>query len=164
MLTNNQVIFVIRAIYPQVTELDHGQKYWVGTPMDGNTPLDHAFIAKWDFDDLEQPTQEAILAKWADPAVQAAFAEANTAPPRTQFSVREFRARFTQAEQIAIRSASMTDMEVGIVYDDFQAAQFIDLNDAAVAAGVDLYISKGLIDPSRRDALLAPELVAPVAA
>ncbi|WP_374697280.1 hypothetical protein LQZ44_11915 [Alcaligenes nematophilus] len=157
MLTNEQIIFVIRTIYPQITEYDHGQKYWVGTPMDGDTPLDHAFIAQWDFDDLEQPTQEAILTKWADPTVQAAFAEANQEPPRTQFSVREFRARFTQDEQIAIRSASMTDMEVGIVYDDFQASSFIDLNDPAVAAGVDLYIAKGLLDEARRDVLLAPE-------
>lgn len=162
MITNDQAIFVIRSIYPQITEFDHGQKYWVGTPVDGNTPLGDAFIAQWDFDDLEQPTHEAILAKWADPAVQAAFDAANVVPPRTTFSVREFRSRFTQDEQIAIRSASMTDMEVGIVYDDFQSAQFIDLNDPAVTAGVDLYIAKGLLDPSRRDELLEPELVAPV--
>lgn len=58
----------------------------------------------------------------------------------------------------------MTDMEVGIVYDDFQASSFIDLNDPAVVAGVDLYIAKGLLYQSRRDALLAPEPIGEPAA
>lgn len=76
---------------------------------------------------------------------------------KTIFSVREFRARFTQDEQIAIRSASMTDMEVGIVYDDFQSAQFIDVHDPAVAQGIDLYVTKGLLEPGRKAELLKPE-------
>ena len=72
------------------------------------------------------------------------------------FSVREFRARFTQEEQLDIRAASMTDHEVGLVYDEFLSAQYINLDDPAVEQGVDLYIAKGLIDPSRKPALLAP--------
>lgn len=75
--------------------------------------------------------------------------------PITIFSVREFRQRFTIAEQVAIRAASLTDMEVGLVYDDFQAAQFIDINDPDVAAGLDLYIAKGLLDPRRKATLVA---------
>lgn len=80
------------------------------------------------------------------------------AAPRTIFSVREFRQRFSLDEQMAIRAASFTDMHVGLIYDEFLAAQFIDVTDPATAAGIDLYISKGLLQIDRRDALLAPTL------
>lgn len=76
---------------------------------------------------------------------------------RTRFSPREYIQRFTLEEQIAIREAQFSDMEVGLVYDDFNRAEFIDLNDPAVAEGLDLYIAKGLLDPSRRYALLQAE-------
>lgn len=82
------------------------------------------------------------------------------APPPaciTQFSVLDFRDRFTVAEKLAIRAAQMTDMEVGLVYDEFQAAQFIDVDDPRVAGGIDLYITKGLLEPNRKAELLAPQ-------
>ena len=75
-------------------------------------------------------------------------------PAITQFSVREYIQRFTQDEQIAIRRAQFTDMQVGLVYDDFNRANFIDVTDPDVAAGVDLYIAKGLLEPARRAELL----------
>lgn len=78
---------------------------------------------------------------------------------KTQLSVLEFRDRFTQEEKLAIRQAQLVDMEVGILYDDLQAASFVDLEDPRVGSGLDLYISKGLLDPKRKDELLAPELV-----
>lgn len=80
---------------------------------------------------------------------------------KTQFSVLEFRDRFTIDEQLAIRQAQFDDMEVGLVYDNFQAAQFIDIEDPRVAQGIDLYISKGLLDPGRKAELLEPELIEP---
>lgn len=80
---------------------------------------------------------------------------------KTQFSVLEFRDRFTIEEQIAIRQAQLTDMEVGLVYDNFQAAQFIDVEDPRVEQGIDLYIAKGLLAPGRKGALLEPETVEP---
>ncbi|MNY47154.1 hypothetical protein D3C86_1823980 [compost metagenome] len=75
--------------------------------------------------------------------------------------MREFVRRFTVEEQLSVRQAQLTDMEVGLVYDDFNRAEFIDLADPAVAAGVDLYISKGLLAPGRREALVAPEVQEP---
>ena len=76
---------------------------------------------------------------------------------RTRFSVREFVRRFTMEEQLAVRQTQLTDMEVGLVYDDFNRAEFIDIEDADVVAGIDLYIGKGLLAASRRGELLAPE-------
>lgn len=78
---------------------------------------------------------------------------------KTQFSVLEFRDRFTISEQLAIREMQFTDMEVGLVYDTFQASQFISLNDPRVEEGIDLYIAKGLLQASRKQDLLAPELI-----
>lgn len=78
---------------------------------------------------------------------------------KTQFSVLEFRGRFTTDERITIRQAQFNDMEVGLVYDDFHAAQFIDVADPRVEQGIDLYIAKGLLDPKRKAKLLEPELV-----
>lgn len=92
--------------------------------------------------------------------------EAHLNPPtvpqyKTQFSVLEFRDRFTIEEQLAIRQAQFNDMEVGLVYDNFQAAQFIDIEDQRVSQGLDLYISKGLLEPGRKTELLEPELIEP---
>lgn len=88
----------------------------------------------------------------------------HTFPPaapkyKTKFSVLEFRYRFTIDEQLAIRQAQFNDMEVGLVYDSFQAAQFIDIEDSRVAQGIDLYISKGLLNSNRKSQLLEPELM-----
>ncbi|MGY6273880.1 hypothetical protein ACXIUT_29820 [Achromobacter denitrificans] len=79
-----------------------------------------------------------------------------TSEPRTIFGVREFRQRFTHEEQVAIRAASFSDMDVGLIYDEFLSAQYIDVADPATAAGIDLYINKGLLNATRRDELLAP--------
>lgn len=89
--------------------------------------------------------------KYAAPVVEAI--------ERTQFTPREYIQRFTLEEQVAIRQAQFSDMEVGLVYDDFNRAQFIDINNPDVAAGIDLYISKGLLEPSRKAELLQPEEV-----
>lgn len=80
---------------------------------------------------------------------------------KTQFSVLEFRDRFTIDEQLAIRQAQLADMEVGLVYDNFQAAQFIDINDPRVEQGIDLYVAKGLLEPARKQQLLEPALIEP---
>ncbi|ADP17940.1 hypothetical protein IPU70_15320 [Achromobacter sp. SD115] len=84
--------------------------------------------------------------------------EPSPLPVKTRYTSREFVRRFSMDEQLAIRQAQLADMEVGLVYDDFNRADFIDLEDPAVAAGIDLYVSKGLLLPKRRDELLAPDI------
>ena|SRR5690625_2705729 len=109
----------------------------------------------------EHQTPKPGLVEMTPPEV-----EAHLNPPvephyKTQFSVLEFRDRFTIEEQIAVRQAQFTDMEVGLVYDNFQAAQFIDIEDPRVEQGIDLYIAKGLLAPERKAQLLDPELIEP---
>lgn len=76
-------------------------------------------------------------------------------PPAKIFSVREFRSRFTQQEQVAIRAAALVDHAVGLAYDEFLSAQYINLDDPAVERYVDLYIEKGLLAASRKPEILA---------
>lgn len=100
--------------------------------------------------------------KWRQ---QTIAPEPEPAPPepfsKTRFSVLDFRDRFTHAEQLAIRQAQFEDMEVGLVYDNFQAAQYIDIEDPRVAAGLDLYEAKNLLEPGRKTELLEPEVIQP---
>lgn len=100
-------------------------------------------------------------------AIAGAYGEISPyiAPPppppkyKSVLSVLEFRERFTKDEQRAIKAATYTDPDVGIVYDDFMAAQFIDLSDERVVEGVELYISKGLLKAGRKASILEPENV-----
>lgn len=82
-------------------------------------------------------------------------------PPKTVYTVREFMRRFTVDEQLSIRQSQFTDMEVGLAYDRFNRGEFIDVDDPDVAAGIDLYISKGLLDEGRKEALLSPVSASP---
>jgi len=156
MISNAQLIFAIEKDYPGLV---HGVDYWVGQPVDGDTYLEESKIYAWYPEDIEQPDHATLIARAT--ALLPEYEESIKPPPKTRFPVREFRQRFTIDEQVAIRAASMTDMEVGLVYDDFQSAQYIDVTDPDVAAGIDLYVSKSLLQASRKAELLEPEPVEP---
>lgn len=82
-------------------------------------------------------------------------------PPelKTVFSVLEFRERFTQAEQVAIKQLSLTDIEVGLVYDSFLSASFIDVMDPRIEQGLALYVQKELITQERKAEIMSAEEV-----
>lgn len=103
------------------------------------------------FDDTPESVRVGVEEVYAahDPAAK---------PVITVFTPREFAKRFTQDELLAIRAAQFSDMEVGLVYDDFNRAEFIDLADPYVAQGIALYVAKGLLAVDRKAALLAPEV------
>lgn len=87
------------------------------------------------------------------------FSEVTPAVEVSILSVREFRSRLSVAEQSLIRDKAMADMEVGLVYDDFQSAQCIDVRHPAVEAGLALFVQKGLISSERKAELLEPYIV-----
>jgi len=100
-----------------------------------------------------------------DRATQAAFwrggpawvvEDVQPAPTgRTVLSAREFLDRFTSAEYAAVRTSGNVDLLRA--YDNLIAADFVDLGDPAVSMGLDLMISLGVIDASRKAELLQPE-------
>ena len=66
-----------------------------------------------------------------------------------------FRERFTVAEQVGIIAASHSDDEVKNFYDHLQMSRFVDLSKQLTANGLDLLISKQLLDADRKAILLA---------
>lgn len=122
----------------------------VGHPADENlTQTGDPEVVTWALE-TRQPSHEEIVTHWH--LVRDSYVD-----PFAVLSPREFRALFTQPEQIGIRSASMTDMEVGLIYDEFQAAQFVSPSDPAVAHGLALYVQKGLLTEARAAQILAGE-------
>lgn len=76
------------------------------------------------------------------------------AAPSTHLSFREFIRLFTKDEQLAIVQAAMTDAPTKLWYDQAVGAQFIDLGDADLAAGLDALVSAKLITAARRTKVL----------
>ncbi|WP_368640574.1 hypothetical protein ABRZ04_05175 [Castellaniella ginsengisoli] len=75
--------------------------------------------------------------------------------PRTILSSREYLTRFTNAEYAAVRAAESIDLQRA--YDSLIAAQYVDLTDPAVGMGLDMMVSLGIIDATRKAELLQPE-------
>lgn len=131
---------------------DYGEEEYLedGVPRNARIEALDAYqgvIAKWQAARAGQPETEPEL----EPGPQH----------KTVFSVLEFRDRFSLDEAISIRQAQFDDMEVGLVYDAFHAAQFIDLDDPRVEQGLALYVAKGLLSEERKAELLSPELTSP---
>lgn len=76
------------------------------------------------------------------------------ATPDSKITKLAFRNRFTFAEKVALEDAAKTDTEVKVLLDDQAAAQYIDLDRADTAAGLDLLVTKGLLTQQRRDEIL----------
>ncbi|WP_152553670.1 hypothetical protein [Bordetella bronchiseptica] len=77
-------------------------------------------------------------------------------PPVTRFSARDYLKRFTMAEYAAARTSA--NVAVQWALDNLIGAQFVDLDDPEVAAGLDLMVSEGIITAERKTDLLAPGL------
>lgn len=73
---------------------------------------------------------------------------------RTRFSFLEFMDLFTEAEQLAIAGAAMTDVATKLWYDRAVGAQFIDLTDARLADGLHAMVTAGLLTSARRNRVL----------
>ena len=77
--------------------------------------------------------------------------------PSTRFSSLEFLERFTEAEQLAVVSATLGSPQVKLWYDKLLAAEYVDLNDPRTEGGIDALIAAGLITADRKAALMTPE-------
>ena len=66
----------------------------------------------------------------------------------------QFRKRFTDAEKIAVYEAAVTSAALRVFIDDIQSAEFVDLEDVDVIAGVELLTENGLISETRAAEIL----------
>lgn len=74
-------------------------------------------------------------------------------PPKTVFSPRDYLKRFTMTEYAAARSGPV---QVQYALDNLIGAQFVDITDPDVAAGLDAMVTAGIIDVTRKTVLLRP--------
>lgn len=74
-------------------------------------------------------------------------------PPKTIFSPRDYLKRFTMTEYAAARSGPI---QVQYALDNLIGAQFVDITDPDVAAGLDAMVTAGIIDATRKAVLLQP--------
>jgi len=58
-------------------------------------------------------------------------------------------------ERRAIKAAAMSDVDIGIWYDDTVAAQFVTYSDPRVEAGLTALVDAGLLTPERKAEIVA---------
>jgi hypothetical protein len=66
-----------------------------------------------------------------------------------------FLKRLTFAERVAIETAAGTDPEVRVVKESLMAANEIRVDDPEMVAGIELYVTKGLIAEERKAEILS---------
>lgn len=86
---------------------------------------------------------------------EAAAASYQPSVPALRLSFLQFMDLFTDEEQLALAGAAMTDAATKLWYDRAVGAQFIALDDARLAAGLQAFVDAGLISGARRDLVLA---------
>jgi hypothetical protein len=76
---------------------------------------------------------------------------------KTKFTSLEFLDKFTQAEQLGVVEASMTNAAVKLWYDRLLAASFVDLEDSRIPDGLNALVAAGLLEASRVAEIMTPE-------
>lgn len=94
----------------------------------------------WEYEDIPPPEEPAI-----EPVAV------------TRFTSLEFLDRFTEVEQLAVVSATMSNPAIKLWYDRLLAASYVDLSDPRTEAGIDALIAADLIAPGRKQQLLEPQ-------
>lgn len=79
-------------------------------------------------------------------------------PPKTVFTSLEFLDKFTEAEQLAVVEATMTNAAVKVWYDRLLAASYLDLEDDRISNGLNALVTAGLLDSSRVAEIMTPEV------
>jgi len=121
--------------------------YWVDVPDDA-TPDTHYFVPDVGFALRTPEVSEPATPPEPGP----------TPPPPNRATPLEFIDRFTEAEQLAIVSATMAVPQVKLWYDKLLAASFVDFADPRLAAGLDALVQAGLLTAERR-AEIIPEVI-----
>ncbi|MFM8899164.1 MAG: hypothetical protein ACKOF9_04340 [Burkholderiales bacterium] len=76
-------------------------------------------------------------------------------PPPPQFTSLEFLDLFTEAEQLAVATASMQSVQAKLWYDRTLAASFVTIADPRTEAGLDALVASGLLTAPRKAEIVA---------
>lgn len=102
------------------------------------------------YDDRLSAEQRAAI----EAVVAAHNPSAAPEPTAPRLSFLEFMDLFTEAEQLAIAGAAMTNVATKLWYDRAVGAQFIDLGDARLTDGLQAMVTAGLLTSARRNRVL----------
>lgn len=75
---------------------------------------------------------------------------------KTRFSSLEYLERFTEAEQLAIVGATQANPAVKLWYDKLLAAEYVDLADPRIEAGLSALVNANLLTDTRKTELMQP--------
>tara|TARA_R100001510_G_C7655854_1_gene215319 strand:+ start:1047 stop:1397 length:351 start_codon:yes stop_codon:yes gene_type:complete len=81
-------------------------------------------------------------------------------PPRplpthiTEYTVHQFRNKFTAAEKVALYNAANTDVNVKILLDDLMSASFVDVANQETIDGVNYLASQSIVTAERAQEIL----------
>lgn len=102
----------------------------------------------WPRDDAGEQTDAALN------AVLAPYGSSVSGALPAKMSFLQFMDLFTEAEQLAIAGAAMTDAATKLWYDRAVGAQFIDLGDERLVAGLQKIVDANLLTATRRNRIL----------
>lgn len=93
---------------------------------------------------------------WVDMPYQAPPPAPESAPlPALEYTSLEYLDLFTEAEQLAVVSATMVNAQVKLWYDKMLAASSITIADPRTAEGLDALVSAGLLTAERKNVIVA---------
>jgi hypothetical protein len=140
--THDQMAQAIAHLRPTY---QHGREFLVlmGINPDG-TPASDAWIERWP-EGVPMPTMAELRQAWED----LRNAPTPPAPPATSCTALQFMDRFTEAEQLAVVSATMASPQVKLWYDKLIAATEVVFADPRLSAGMDALVGNGLITQAR---------------
>lgn len=97
------------------------------------------------------------IAPW-DPDLNPPLVDFQNLPPLpTPTSPLQFIEKFTEEEQLAIVTATMTQPVIKLWYDKLLAAGTVDMADPRLQAGMNALVSAGLITAERKEEILPTE-------
>ena len=113
-----------------------------------------SLAAPEDFESIgDGPTREAVL-DWLSQEGNVPTPYVAPPEPPKPFTSLEYLDLFTEAEQLAVATAAMTNASAKLWYDRMLAANFITLADERTEAGLDALVAAGLITSARRTAIV----------
>lgn len=83
--------------------------------------------------------------------------EPPTPEPKTQYLPLEYLELFTEAEQLAVVSATIANAQVKLWYDKMLAASYIDITDPRTIGGLNALVAVGLLTEARKTVILTPQ-------
>lgn len=146
MITHDQAVFALQREYPNIGP--HGEKFWVGMPVDSSGQVGDAFVASWSYEAATKPDENDLIKLWDKH-------KASIAPTWPRFYGNEKLDLFTSAEQLSVVEAAMTDSRVKLMYDRLLGAAFLSYEDPETEQGLSVLVEKNLLTPARKAEIVA---------